>query len=52
MIYKERMTARMDGDFVVFLIGMRFNKPWLIHKYFPVVRGMGKMLTELYQNPD
>jgi hypothetical protein len=22
MIYKDRMTARMDGDFVVFLIGM------------------------------
>ena len=21
MIYKDRMTARMDGDFVVFLIG-------------------------------
>lgn len=52
MIYNERMTARMDGDFVVFLIGMRFNKPWLVHKYWPVMRGMGKMLTELYQKPE
>lgn len=27
MIYKDRMTAKMESDFVVFLIGMRINKP-------------------------
>jgi Domain of unknown function (DUF4188) len=42
-----RMTARMDGDFVVFLIGMRINKPWKLHKWIPVTRAMGPMLTEL-----
>ena len=24
----------MDGDFVVFLIGIRLNKPWKVHKWF------------------
>ena len=32
MINKERMYAHLDGDFVVFLIGMRFNQLWKIHK--------------------
>ena len=32
MIHKKRLTASLDGDFVVFLIGMRINKPWQIHK--------------------
>lgn len=27
MINKERLTGVMEGDFVVFLIGMRINKP-------------------------
>ena len=27
MIHKERITASLDGDFVVFLIGMRINQP-------------------------
>jgi hypothetical protein len=52
MIHKDKMTAQVDGDFVVFLIGMRFNEPWKIHQWLPVVRGMGKMLTELYSQPD
>ena len=44
---QDRMTARMDGDFVVFLIGMRINKPLAVHKYLPVLNAMPKMLTEL-----
>ncbi|HJQ48733.1 MAG TPA: DUF4188 domain-containing protein [Amycolatopsis sp.] len=35
-----RMTAHLDDGFVVFLIGMRINKPWLIHKWWPVFRAM------------
>ncbi len=46
-IIPKRITATIDGDFVVFLIGMRINKPWKIHKWLPVVRAMGKMLKEL-----
>jgi len=52
LIIKERMTAEVDDDFVVFLIGMRINKLWKIHKWFPVVMAMPKMISELYKNPD
>jgi len=52
MIYKDRMTAKMQGDFVVFLIGMRINKPWLLHKLLPVIGAMPKMLNELYRQPE
>ena len=45
MIHAERMTARMDGDFVVFMIGMRINRPWMIHKIIPVFAAMPKMCT-------
>ena len=47
-----RMTATVDGDFVVFMIGMRFNKLWAIHKWFPVLLAMPKMLKELYSNKE
>lgn len=43
----ERMTAEIDGEFVVFLIGMRVNKPWKIHKWLPVFLAMPRMLREL-----
>ncbi len=36
-----------DGGFVVFLIGMRFNRPWKIHKWLPVAAAMPRMLAEL-----
>lgn len=52
MIYRERMTAVVEDDFVVFLIGMRINKPWKVHKWLPLVRAMPAMLKELYQNPE
>jgi hypothetical protein len=37
----------MDGEFCVFLIGMRINRPWKIHKWMPVARAMPRMLREL-----
>jgi len=51
-IIKERMTAEVDGDFVVFLIGLRINHFWKIHKWLPVIMAMPKMLNELYKNPE
>jgi hypothetical protein len=48
----QRMTAVMDGEFVVFLIGMRINKPWKVHKWLPVSRAMRRMLRELYAHPE
>ena len=48
----ERLAAEIDGDFVVFLIGMRANKPWKIHKWLPVALAMSRMLKELEANQD
>jgi hypothetical protein len=48
----QRMTAEIDGDFVVFLIGMRINKPWKVHKWLPVFLAMPRMLKELRLRPE
>ena len=47
-----RMTAKIEGEFVVFLIGMRINKPWKLHKWLPVFLAMPKMLKELEAHPE
>ena len=52
MLNTARMTAQIDGDFAVFLIGMRINNPLLIHKWLPVARAMPRMLKELYAHPE
>ena len=41
------MTATMEGEFCVFLIGMRINRPLKIHKWLPVMMAMPRMLREL-----
>jgi len=46
-----RMTADVDGEFVVFLIGFRINKPWMVHKWLPVLLAMPRMLNELSADP-
>jgi hypothetical protein len=48
----ERVTADVDGDFVVFRIGMRINTLWKVHEWLPVFRAMPKMLEELEANPE
>jgi hypothetical protein len=52
MIHRERLTANIDGDFVVFLIGMRINTWWKIHRWFPVSQAMPRMLAELRAKPE
>ena len=52
MLNPQRLTARMDGDFVVFLIGMRINKLWRIDKWWPVATAMPAMIRELYKQPE
>jgi hypothetical protein len=49
-INNERMTAVPEEDFVLFLIGMRFNNLFAIHRWLPVFLAMPKMLTELHVN--
>jgi fumigallin biosynthesis monooxygenase-like protein len=51
-IHNGRFTADVEGDFVVFIIGMRFNKPLKIHKWLPVAMAMPKMLRALDQSSD
>lgn len=46
-IIDRRITAKIDGDFVVFLIGMRINKWWKFWKWLPVATQMPRMLIEL-----
>jgi hypothetical protein len=52
MIRRERLTATLDGNFVVFLIGMRINRPWQVHKWLPVARAMPRMIRELYRQSE
>jgi hypothetical protein len=51
-VIPRRVTARIEGDFVVFLIGMRINKPWKIHKWLPTALAMPKMIKELEKRPE
>ena len=51
-VHPGRYTAELDGDFVVFVIGMRLNKLWKVHRWLPVFMAMGPMLRELSRRPD
>ncbi|QUD88372.1 DUF4188 domain-containing protein [Phenylobacterium montanum] len=51
-IIDRRVGAEIEGDFVLFLIGMRINKPWKIGSWLPVAQAMPKMLAELARQPD
>ena len=46
-VIPARMTHDYDGDLVVFLIGMRINKPWRPDLWLPVFFAMPAMLAEL-----
>jgi hypothetical protein len=47
-----RYTAEIEGDFVVFVIGMRFNKLWKVWRWWSVFTAMPKMLAELQRHPE
>jgi hypothetical protein len=51
-IVPQRVTATIDGEFCVFLIGMRINRPLKIHKWLPVAMAMPRMLRELEAHRD
>lgn len=52
MAHYERHTAKIDGDFVVFLIGARLVKPWLFWHMVPVGKAMAAMMAELEAHPE
>ncbi len=48
----KRVTAEIEGDFVVFIIGMRINKVLRARRWVPVFLAMGRMLRELEERPE
>jgi hypothetical protein len=51
-VHAARMTARLEGGVVVFLIGMRVNRWWKVHRWLPVMLAMGPMLRKLATHPE
>ena len=55
-IRQGRFTAEIDGDFVVLLIGPRYNSPWQVLQSMRDLgeprRGMVAMLRELSAHPE
>lgn len=51
-VIPERVCAELEGEFVVFLIGMRINKLWKVWKWLPVAVAMPRMQMELAAQPD
>lgn len=51
-ILEGRWTAHADDEFVVFIIGMRINQWWMIHRWLPLIIAMSGMIRELSVQPD
>ena len=51
-VHAGRYTATIDGDFVVFIIGMRVNKPLRVRSWWPVFMAMRPMVKELEKQPE
>jgi hypothetical protein len=49
---KGRWTAQPDEEFVIFIIGMRINRWWMVHRWWPPIRAMAAMLRELAMQPE
>lgn len=50
--FTGRYTVDNTEDIVVFIIGMRVNKRFAIHKWLPVFSAMPGMIKELYMNKE
>ncbi|NQV20809.1 MAG: DUF4188 domain-containing protein [Rhodospirillales bacterium] len=51
-IINGRFTAKSEEPFAVFIIGVRINRLFAVHKWWPVASAMFPMLRELTANPD
>lgn len=51
-VVKKRVTAEIEGDFVVFLIGMRINRLRRVRKWLPIFLAMPRMVRELERSPE
>ena len=52
MIFPGRHSARLDGDFVVFLIGARINRLSKALTFLPIGRAMARMQREVLAHPE
>jgi len=48
----RRIAASIEGDFVVFIIGARFNRWWKLPKYLWFMSTMPKMIAEVAAHPE
>lgn len=51
-IFNGRYTTCPSKHLMLFLIGMRLNKLWAVHKWLPVLMAMPRMLAELDRKPE
>ena len=51
-IIARRMSAEVDGGFVVFIIGARINRWWKVSSWWLVFTAMPRMLIELARRPE
>src|SRR4051794_41583265 len=54
-VQNGRFTADVSAlgdEVVVFLIGMRINRPWKVRQWWPVFVAMPRMLRYLVQHPE
>ncbi len=51
-VFPGRFTVQTDAPFVVFLIGMRINRLWAIHRWAPFILAMPRMLHYLAGHPE
>ncbi len=49
---EQRMTAEVEGEFLVFVVELRIHQWWRFRKWYPAVRAMTKMLVELLEKPE
>ena len=50
-VRSERLTVNRDESFVVFLIGARVNKWWMLPVVWFIATSMGRMMRELISEP-
>ncbi|MHC1562931.1 DUF4188 domain-containing protein [Actinomycetospora sp. C-140] len=48
----HRVSAEIEGDFVVFVLGMHINRPWRVREWLPVATAMRPMIVELQRRPE
>jgi hypothetical protein len=51
-VHRGRWTAEVTEPLVVFLIGMRVNKPWKVRQWWWVAQAMPRMLRRLAAAPE